>query len=89
MIPANEVCSQSFPFRVKLDDKHIQAALVRVSIQTAAHTPGGDKISVGKKGQRPDFIESDLMNYLPPDKKAMYEALKFEGGGGEGGGEGG
>ena len=40
-------------------------------------------------GQRPDFIESDLMNYLPPDKKAMYEALKFEGGGGEGGGEGG
>ncbi len=38
-------------------------------------------------GQRPDFIESDLMNYLPPDKKAMYEALKFEGGGG--GGEGG
>ena len=40
-------------------------------------------------GQRPDFIESDLMNYLPPDKKAMYEALKFEGGGGDGGGEGG
>ena len=36
-------------------------------------------------GQRPDFIESDLMNYLPPDKKAMYEALKFEGGGGDGG----
>ena len=40
-------------------------------------------------GQRPDFIESDLMNYLPPDKKAMYEALKFESGGGDGGGEGG
>ena len=40
-------------------------------------------------GQRPDFIESDLMNFLPPDKKAMYEALKFEGGGGDGGGEGG
>jgi len=40
-------------------------------------------------GQRPDFIESDLMNYLPPDKKAMYESLKFEGGGGDGGGEGG
>ena len=37
-------------------------------------------------GGRPDFIESDLMNYLPPDKKKMYEALKFEGGGGEGGG---
>lgn len=37
-------------------------------------------------GQRPDFIETDLMNYLPADKKAMYEALKFESGGGEGGG---
>ena len=38
-------------------------------------------------GQRPDFIENDLMNYLPPVQKTMYEALKFEGGGG-GGGEG-
>ena len=39
-------------------------------------------------GQRPDFIENDLMNYLPPDKKATYEALKFKGGEGaaEGGG---
>ena len=38
-----------------------------------------------ERGERPDFIESDLMNYLPPDKKAMYEALKFENqGGGEG-----
>ncbi len=36
-------------------------------------------------GQRPDFIENDLMNYLPPDQKAMYEALKFEGKEGEGG----
>ncbi len=32
-------------------------------------------------GQRPDFIENDLMNYLPPVQKSMYEALKFEGGG--------
>ena len=42
-------------------------------------------------GQRPDFIENDLMNYLPPAQKTMYEALKFEGGGeaaiAEGGGE--
>jgi len=40
-------------------------------------------------GQRPDFIENDLMNYLPPVQKTMYEALKFEGGGeaaAEGGG---
>jgi chemotaxis protein MotA len=33
-------------------------------------------------GQRPDFIENDLMNYLPPAQKTMYEALKFEGGDG-------
>jgi len=32
-------------------------------------------------GQRPDFIENDLKNYLPPVQKTMYEALKFEGGG--------
>ena len=31
-------------------------------------------------GQRPDFIENDLMNYLPPVQKSMYESLKFEGG---------
>ena len=40
-------------------------------------------------GQRPDFIENDLMNYLPPVQKTMYEALKFEGGDSGGGGEGG
>ena len=32
-------------------------------------------------GQRPNFIENDLMNYLPPVQKTMYEALKFDGGG--------
>ena len=37
-------------------------------------------------GQRPDFIENDLMNYLPPVQKTMYEALKFEGGDSGGGG---
>ena len=40
-------------------------------------------------GQRPDFIESDLMNYLPPAQKTMYEALKFEGGDGAAAAEGG
>ncbi|MDH4248561.1 MAG: MotA/TolQ/ExbB proton channel family protein [Deltaproteobacteria bacterium] len=42
-----------------------------------------------EKGERPDFIEQDLMNYLPPELKQMYEEMKFEsskGGGGEGGG---
>mgnify|MGYP003723940363 FL=1 len=40
-------------------------------------------------GQRPDFIENDLMNYLPPSQKTMYEALKFEGGDGAAAAEGG
>ena len=40
-------------------------------------------------GQRPDFIENDLMNYLPPVQKTMYEALKFEGGDGAAAAEGG
>ncbi len=31
-----------------------------------------------EKGERPDFIEQDLMNYLPPDLHTMYEEMKFE-----------
>lgn len=31
-----------------------------------------------ERGERPDFIEQDLINYLPADAKAMYEQLKFE-----------
>ncbi len=31
-----------------------------------------------EKGERPDFIEADLMNYLPPDLRTMYEEMKFE-----------
>ena len=31
-----------------------------------------------EKGERPDFIEQDLMNYLPPDLRTMYEEMKFE-----------
>lgn len=31
-----------------------------------------------EQGERPDFIEQDLVNYLPPDQKAMYEQLKFD-----------
>lgn len=31
-----------------------------------------------ERGERPDFIEADLMNYLPSDQKAMYEQLKFD-----------
>ena len=31
-----------------------------------------------EKGERPDFIEADLMNYLPPELRTMYEEMKFE-----------
>ena len=31
-----------------------------------------------EKGERPDFIEQDLMNYLPPDLRTLYEEMKFE-----------
>jgi chemotaxis protein MotA len=31
-----------------------------------------------EKGERPEFIEQDLMNYLPPELKQMYEEMKFE-----------
>ena len=37
-----------------------------------------------EKGERPDFIEQDLMNYLPPEMKTMYEEMKFESARGEG-----
>lgn len=31
-----------------------------------------------EKSERPDFIEQDLMNYLPPDLRTLYEEMKFE-----------
>ena len=37
-----------------------------------------DGILYIEKGERPDFIEQDLLNYLSPDQKAMYEEMKFE-----------
>ena len=37
-----------------------------------------DGILYIEKGERPDFIEQDLMNYLSPDLRSMYEEMKFE-----------
>jgi len=31
-----------------------------------------------EKGERPEFIEQDLMNYLPPEMKQLYDEMKFE-----------
>ena len=33
-----------------------------------------------EKGERPEFIEQDLMNYLSPELKKKYEELKFSSG---------
>ncbi|MEE8394625.1 MAG: MotA/TolQ/ExbB proton channel family protein [bacterium] len=37
-----------------------------------------DGVMYIEKGERPDFIEQDLMNYLPTDLRTMYEEMKFE-----------
>lgn len=37
-----------------------------------------DGILYIEQGERPDFIEQDLVNYLHSDQKAMYEQLKFD-----------
>lgn len=37
-----------------------------------------DGILYIEKGERPDFIEQDLMNYLSPELRSMYEEMKFE-----------
>lgn len=38
-----------------------------------------DGILFIEKNERAEFIEQDLMNYLPPDLKKKYEELKFSG----------
>lgn len=37
-----------------------------------------DGILYIEQSQRPDFIEQDLVNYLPPEMKELYNAMKFE-----------
>ncbi len=37
-----------------------------------------DGILYIEQGERPDFIEQDLVNYLPTSQKAVYEQLKFD-----------
>ena len=31
-----------------------------------------------ERGERPDFIEQDLVNYLPPNLREVYEGMKFQ-----------
>ena len=61
------------PARKKLESYKVEEKVLMEMIR--------DGVLYIEGGQRPDFIENDLMNYLPPVQKTMYEALKFEGGG--------
>lgn len=60
----------------------------KLTAQKAQHKVLHEMIRDGvlyiEKGERPDFIEQDLMNYLPLEMKSMYEDMKFESARGEG-----
>ncbi len=60
----------------------------KLTAQKAQHKVLHEMIRDGvlyiEKGERPDFIEQDLMNYLPSEMKSMYEDMKFESARGEG-----
>lgn len=58
------------PWANKLDAKRVSSKVLREMIR--------DGVLYIEKGERPDFIEADLMNYLPPDLRTMYEEMKFE-----------
>jgi len=58
------------PWANKLADKKSDDKILREMIR--------DGILYIEKGERPDFIEQDLMNYLSPDLRSMYEEMKFE-----------
>jgi len=63
------------PWANKIDSQKGQDKVLREMIR--------DGILYIEQSQRPDFIEQDLMNYLPPEMKAMYEEMKFESARGE------
>ena len=58
------------PFGNKLADKKNDDKILREMIR--------DGVLYIEKGERPDFIEQDLMNYLTPELRSMYEEMKFE-----------
>ena len=58
------------PWANKLSNKKESDKILREMIR--------DGVLYIEKGERPDFIEADLMNYLPPDLRTMYEEMKFE-----------
>jgi len=58
------------PWANKLSSQKEQDKVLREMIR--------DGVLYIEKGERPDFIEQDLVNYLPPEMKSMYEEMKFE-----------
>ena len=63
------------PWANKLTAQKAQDKVLREMIR--------DGVLYIEKGERPEFIEQDLMNYLPPEMKQMYEEMKFESARGE------
>jgi len=58
------------PWSKKLEAQKVADKVLREMIR--------DGVLYIEKGERPDFIEADLINYLPPDLRTMYEEMKFE-----------
>jgi chemotaxis protein MotA len=58
------------PWATKLEAKKGDDRILREMIR--------DGILYIEKGERPDFIEQDLMNYLTPELRSAYEEMKFE-----------
>ena len=58
------------PWSKKLESKKGDDKILREMVR--------DGVLYIEKGERPDFIEQDLMNYLPPDLRMAYEEMKFD-----------
>ena len=58
------------PWATKLEAKKGDDKILREMIR--------DGVLYIEKGERPDFIEQDLMNYLTPEMRSAYEEMKFE-----------
>lgn len=63
------------PWSKKLEAKKADDKILREMVR--------DGVLYIEKGERPDFIEQDLMNYLPPELRTAYEAMKFDSAKGE------
>lgn len=63
------------PWGTKLTNKKEDDKILREMVR--------DGVLYIEKGERPDFIEQDLMNYLSPVLRTVYEDMKFESAKGE------